>query len=297
MKKSVGIFLRPTIEKKAYQLVDTLLKWLNDNSVGVYFLEKEKARLKEIISAPVFSSLQFSEWRTIHKNIDFVISLGGDGTLLGACRLISSRLPLLGINIGKLGFITEFGRDDFMEGVKDVVSDTFSVVRKNIFQIKLYSGDKLFAEDLFINDAVWTKKSIARIFQMKVSGDEENIYQVSGDGLIVSTPLGSTAYSLAAGGPIVHPEVQSLVLTPICPHALTHRPLIVPDSLTIEGKLGSNSEDVILTLDGQKAYPVSKDDRVVITKMKNRHIKLIKNKNRNYFRTLKEKFTHGKQKH
>ena len=133
------------------------------------------------------------------------------------------------------------------------------------------------------------------MFKIDVECNEEHMYELSGDGLIISSPIGSTAYSLAAGGPIVHPSVNGIILTPICPHGLTHRPLVIPDSQTIELIVPKKEQELMLTLDGQSVHSLESLDRVRITKNKNRYINLIKNPDRAYFQTLKEKFTYGRR--
>ena len=133
------------------------------------------------------------------------------------------------------------------------------------------------------------------MFSVTIDTDEETIYNLDGDGLIVSSPIGSTAYSLAAGGPIVHPDVKGVILTPICPHALTHRPLLLPDNLAILVKITKNEEDLSLTLDGQQNFTILKNQKVKIIKSSRKHVNLIVNPRRLYFNTLKEKFKHGRR--
>ena len=133
------------------------------------------------------------------------------------------------------------------------------------------------------------------MFSLSVEGNNSHIYNLSGDGLIVSSPIGSTAYSLAAGGPIIHPSTKSFVLTPICPHSLTHRPFVLPNDYNLKIKTSSIVDSVIITLDGQEAVKINENHNISISKSRTRYCNIICNPNRNYFQTLREKFTHGKR--
>jgi NAD+ kinase len=220
--------------------------------------------------------------------------MGGDGTLIGVCRNAKKNSPpIFGINMGHLGFITEFSKQEFFEELEDVIKGNFKLTTLSLHKVEVFKKEKSIFSGYFLNDIVINNNQISRMLTLSIQSDDEHIYNLSGDGLIISSPIGSTAYSLAAGGPIIHPDVNAITLTPICAHSLTHRPLVVSDSSTIEVKAIKSDDTLKITLDGQQAFVVSSGESIVITKSKTKNVKLIKNHNRTYFRTLKEKFTHG----
>ena len=294
---SVGIFLKPGIHEEFKNLLPYLVNWLNKRGKKVLFLDSDVERVKVFLKNHKESHTYFLvKPSELFSKIDLIISLGGDGTLLGVCRSPELKsTPIMGINLGNLGFITEFNKVDFYEKLQLFFKNKLSIISKDLYQAKVYRGSKVVFTMSFINDAVITKKNISRMLSLDVQCDQEMIYNLFGDGLIVSTTTGSTAYSLAAGGPIVHPGVNALILTPICPHGLTHRPLVIPDKSKITINSRGNSTDLNLTIDGQVFFELKKTDRVIITKNKTKKIKLLKNPDRYYFDTLKEKFVLGKR--
>lgn len=291
--KNISIILRPVNNDNLVNLIPNLFRWLNNRQCQIYFLKKEFQRLQAIFPKDIFSQAHFLDEDNIFNTSQMVITLGGDGTLIGLCRKLNHDIPILGINRGRLGFITEFGQGEFYDQLEKILCGSFVTEKKNLFSANIIRQDKVISENIFFNDAVVTKNDIARMFSLSVSSNEEHIYNLSGDGIIVSSPTGSTAYSLAAGGPIVNPKVEALIITPISPHGLTQRPLVLQDNSLIKLKPIPPFQSVILTLDGQVAIQLDQSDTVIIKKS-NHSVNFIKNPEKSYYRTLKEKFGYGK---
>ena len=260
----------------------------------LFSLEDEK-RIKQFLKI-IPSNVEFVNLKKLLSATDLIITMGGDGILIGVGRYVTSNpSPIFGVNMGKLGFITEFSLFEFYKKLEDVLQGKFLVNNISLFKVTINGKKYSDTSGFFVNDAVVNKSDISRIFTLSVDANEEHIYDLSGDGLIISSPLGSTAYSLAAGGPIIHPEVNSLVLTPICPHSLTNRPLVISDKHVIKIKVLGKDKTVNLTLDGQQVFSVSEGDIITVLKSHSHYMSLIKNTDKTYFGTLKEKLTHGKR--
>jgi NAD+ kinase len=197
---------------------------------------------------------------------DLVVVLGGDGTLLSVARLYAGGPPILGVNLGRLGFLTEVPRDELYPALVEVLAGRFQLDSRSMFDVLLErtTGERIGYRAL--NDAVIAKASLARIIELVVEVDRRLVSRYRADGLVVSTPTGSTAYNLSAGGPILHPHLPVAVLSPICPHTLTLRPLVVPDSSVVEVILETPGEKVHLTIDGQEGCEMNRGDRLRITR-------------------------------
>lgn len=292
---NVAIVIRPSTDSTLNNTIINCSDWLRRRKKHILFLEKEKTRIEKIFKG-LPKHIQFSTEEKIHKSSDLIISLGGDGTLIGIGRHAKrSSPPIFGVNMGTLGFITEFSKQEFFDALGSTLKGQFIIERRYLYKVEIIQNKKTIFKEHFLNDVVINQKQISRMFKVDVECDKEHMYELSGDGLIISSPVGSTAYSLAAGGPIVHPKVNGIVLTPICPHGLTHRPLVIPDTSTIELKVPGKEEEIILTLDGQSVFKLGQSQTIRITKNRNRYINLIKNTDRTYFHTLKEKFTYGRR--
>tara|TARA_Y100001936_G_C16093403_1_gene688943 strand:+ start:9704 stop:10609 length:906 start_codon:yes stop_codon:yes gene_type:complete len=291
---TIGIALKPSGFEDLPNIMNNLIRWLLKRKKRIVFLEHEEKRFSVSVSSKLFKEVHFWKQKEFYNQTDLIISLGGDGTFLGVARSVGSKVPLMGVNLGRLGFITEFSKNDFYENLSCILAGKFEVYRKHLFCIKLNKNSKELEREYFFNDVVFNKNEIARMFTLAVQSNDEHIYDLSGDGLIISSTMGSTAYSLAAGGPIVHPDVKALLLTPICPHSLTHRPLVIPDSHEVKIKLLDDIDSVTITVDGQIALKLDKKIEVSISKARN-YISIIKNDERTYFHTLKEKFVHGRR--
>jgi NAD+ kinase len=293
--KEITIVLKPKTIQGFTTILPNLTDWLKRRKKNISFLEKEKSRLEKVYRGARNDFKYISE-KDLHTKSDLIITLGGDGTLIGVCRKATKNTPpIFGVNMGRLGFITEFSKVEFYDHLQEVLKGQYTLIKRNLYTAQVLEKDKIIFKSHFLNDAVINKHDISRMFSLSVETDEEPIYNLSGDGLIISSPIGSTAYSLAAGGPIMHPEVNALALTPICPHSLTHRPLVIPDKSSIIVKGLGNTEMITLTLDGQEMFNIEKNNSILVRKNKSRVINLIRNPDRTYFHTLKEKFTHGRR--
>ncbi len=290
--KNVTIILKPKVTTEFESILPNLSHWLHRRKKNVNFLSKEKERLQKIFKGDL-KNLLFIEEVDVHKT-DLIITLGGDGTLIGVGRGIKTNSPpIFGVNMGHLGFITEFSKLEFFDQLEETLKGSYKLSNLSLYQVEVFKKNKSTFKGFFLNDLVINNSQISRMLTLSVETEGEHIYNLSGDGLIISSPIGSTAYSLAAGGPIINPKVKAITLTPICAHSLTHRPLVIPDSDSVTVKAAKSDETIKLTLDGQQAHVVSPGETVKISKRKNISAQLIKNNERTYFRTLKEKFTHG----
>jgi NAD+ kinase len=225
---------------------------------------------------------------------DLIITFGGDGTLLSVARHAPADVPVLGVNMGTLGFLTEIQVEDFPSVLEQVLAGGYEVEPRVTFDVTVFGPKRDHQQYRVLNDATINKTALARIIEMKVSVAGMFVSTFRADGLIVSTPTGSTAYNLSAGGPIIYPTMHAVVLTPICPHMLTNRPLVLPDELDIEISLVAPGADqeTFLTLDGQEGFPIAHDDRVCVRKSDKR-VLLVQSPNKNYFDVLRTKLKWG----
>lgn len=227
------------------------------------------------------------------KKIDLLIVLGGDGTFLLAARLVqNTSIPIFGVNLGRLGFLTEITVEEINEALNLLKQDELQVEERTVLKARLFRNSLEIAKHFCLNDVVVNKSAIARVIDLDLSLQDEVITQYKADGLIISTPTGSTAYSLAAGASIVHPLVNAFLITPICPHMLTQRSIIVPDNFQIKLRLLTAKEEVLLTLDGQIAYPLEYNDEIIIQKNEN-PVLIIKSPFKSYFNILRSKLKWG----
>jgi NAD+ kinase len=226
---------------------------------------------------------------------DFVVVLGGDGTMLSAARNVAvAGIPILGVNLGSLGFLTEIRQDEIADALAAVDSGSCEISPRAMLHCQVQRGGQCIANYDALNDVVLNQQAVARIteFEVRVNGIFVSVYKA--DGLIVSTPTGSTAYSLAAGGPILAPDVPGFVVTPVASHALTNRPLVVQDTAVIEIRLMVTREHAFLTIDGQQGVPLDEGDVVQCRKSKY-HVKLFKFTDRNFFQVLRTKLKWGER--
>jgi NAD+ kinase len=228
---------------------------------------------------------------------DLVVVLGGDGTLLSVARTLAGKVPILGVNLGNLGFLTEVSRGELYPALVQILAGRFHTETRSLFDIDLKraggaGGDSGALRYRVLNDAVITKSALARIIELTLRVDGHLVARFRADGLIISTPTGSTAYNLSAGGPILSPLLGVAILTPICPHALSLRPIVVPDAGPIEVTLETPREEVYLTLDGQEGTSLGQGDTVSITRSK-ATVKLIKVSERTFYDNLRGKLRWG----
>jgi len=263
--KKITIVTKPIITEDIIYVSKKLKQWCDDNNRELT-IANPHTESKDFVKFAKTIKLKKIERSELFSYPDLIISLGGDGTLIGVSRLSPTLSPpIIGVNMGRVGFITEFTKEEFIQ----LISDNFKGLthyKLPLFKAKVIRDDKIIFKDYFINDTVLHKNDISRMFSLSIGTKEQHIYNISGDGLIISTPLGSTAYCLAAGGPLMYPEVKALALTPICPHSLTHRPFVMPENHEIHIKLLEDPKNVSLTLDGQEHIELQGSDIVIIKK-------------------------------
>ncbi len=252
--KTVAIISKPG-KPELETLVPELLEWFDDREYRVV-MDQETAVYGS--NDQVFPRTKIGE-----QMPDFALVLGGDGTLLSAARSVSRQcVPILAVNLGSLGFLTEVSLADLYTTLDAVVEGTCPVEVRSMIECRLLRNGECLEKYDALNDAVVNKSAIARLVNFDLVIDGSFVFSYKADGVIVSTPTGSTAYSLAAGGPILTPTVEAIVITPVSPHALTHRPLVVGDRAKIEIVVQSGDEEAFLTIDGQLGTPVKNGDRI-----------------------------------
>ena len=282
----IGVVAKPN-KAEAEPVLRQLVAWLRERGREVV-LDHEAAA----ILPGAETGLPRAE---VVSSSDLVIVLGGDGTILSVARLIGSReVPILGVNLGGLGFLTEITLDEIIPTLEAVLRNQFNVSRRLTLTARVLRGGTPIASFDALNDAVITKTALSRIVDLETHVNGEYVATFRADGLIVSTPTGSTAYCLAAGGPIIYPTLPAVVIIPICPHTLTNRPLVVPDSAVVEIIQGSAGEDVHLTVDGQVGVGLRYRD-VVSLQRSDRTVALIKSPKLNYFELLRTKLKWGER--
>jgi NAD+ kinase len=227
---------------------------------------------------------------------DLIVVLGGDGTLIGTAGRIAqsgTNVPILGVNFGSLGFLTEITLPELYESLESVLDDTAEIDERMMLHARTLRAGAVFTSRYVVNDVVITKAALSRIIDLSVFVGDQLVMQVRADGLIVATPTGSSAYNLAAGGPIVHPTVDAVLLTPIAPHMLTNRPVVLPaeSDVRVEPQMNGN-EEVYATFDGQWGHPLAVDDVVEIVRA-DRTLNLVRAPQRTYFDVLRQKLKWG----
>ncbi|HET7216570.1 MAG TPA: NAD(+)/NADH kinase [Vicinamibacterales bacterium] len=227
---------------------------------------------------------------------DLVVVLGGDGTLIGTAGRIAqagTNVPILGVNFGSLGFLTEITLPELYESLESVLDGDAEIDERMMLRARTVRTGAVLGERFVVNDVVITKAALSRIIDLSVSVGEQLVMQVRADGLIVATPTGSSAYNLAAGGPIVHPAVDAMLLTPIAPHMLTNRPVVLPASSAVRvAPIMNGNEEVFATFDGQWGYPLEADDIIEIGRA-DRVLRLVRASKRNYWDVLRQKLKWG----
>ncbi len=283
--RTVGIATKPR-RPEAAEVVRGLLAWLEARGCRALIDEETAGLLGRADGLPR---------ARLTEQADLMVVLGGDGTLLAVARTAGPReVPVLGVNLGALGFLAEIPLDELYPVLGAVLDGEVRPTRRLMLLCGVERGGRRVAEYVALNDAVINKGAMSRIIDLETSINGEYVTTYRADGLIVSTPTGSTAYCLSAGGPILYPTLGALVLTPICPHTLTNRPLVVPDDVTIEIEQGSASEEVSLTLDGQIGFQLQHRDAVVVRRAP-RMLPLITSPKRNYFEVLRTKLKWGER--
>lgn len=282
--KKIGIICK-TGRPEPYQTVKDLLPWLEAKGCKVYVDQEAGEALH----------MQGSQRSEIPSLVDFIIVLGGDGTMLNVARLVGVKgVPILGVNIGGLGFLTAVQQDEIYDVLEKVLTGECSVEERIMLAACVFRHGECISEYIVVNDVVVNKGALARIIDLETYIDHRYVATFKADGLIVSTPTGSTAYALSAGGPILYPTLNTIVLAPICPHTLTNRPIVLPDNVMIEIVLKSQNEDVFLTLDGQVGFSLRQGDTVAVRKSEFK-AKLFIPCERDYFEVLRTKLKWGER--
>ncbi len=277
---SVGLIVnykKENTQETACRIID----WLNSKKLRVYIEgNKGKEIGKEELNCPTEKFL---------KNVDLIISLGGDGTLLRAARLAAAEdIPVFGVNLGGLGFLTQIGIDDLEKSLEKLYQGRYFLDERMMLNCTVKRREEEIKKFTALNDVVIGKGAFARIICLATYVNNNYVITYSADGLVVSTSTGSTAYSLSAGGPIVNPNINSIILTPICPHTLSARPLIVGENDQVKIKLESSEEKVMVTIDGQEGFVLKPKDEVIIKKSDCK-AHLITFKEKSFYAILREK--------
>ncbi len=282
--KTIGIISRPRRSNLA-EVVPDLLRWLEARGVAAVYDAETASCLKGDGTGKTRHQ--------IAEEADLFLVLGGDGTLLAASREAAVRgIPILPINMGSLGFLTSFTVEELYPALEATLFGEFAIDERVLLLVERVNRDQVLTQQRVLNDAVVHKGTLARMIELELYIDGGFVCRYRADGLIVATPTGSTAYSMSAGGPIVHPAVESILITPICPHTLSDRPVVVRDTSNIELRLSASSDSVFLTLDGQTGSPAQIGDRIRITRAPER-LKLIHPPNKTYFEILRNKLKWG----
>jgi len=288
--KRIGIVLKPH-QPDALKTVCELVAWLSQRGITlVGGPEIERERIEHQTGCPVVQV----ESAQLAPQVDLILVLGGDGTMIATARMVGDHdIPVLGVNYGGLGYLAEFRIEELFTGLEAILSGNYRLDKRVMLTVELHRGNELITKNRVLNDVVINKSALARIIEIEVYLNQQFVNSFRADGLIVSTPTGSTAYNLSAGGPVIFPSMNAVVITPICPFTLSNRPIVVPDDATIELILKTDQEDVSLTLDGQVGFPLNVGDKVVIHKSRTT-FNLIQPTNRNYFDVLRDKLRWGR---
>jgi len=245
-------------------------------------------------SVGFFSSFNHSEILAVQSS-DAVVVLGGDGTMLSASRIIGGKkTPIIGINMGSLGFITEIPRSELFDTLEQIFSGNYEIEERSMLKAQILRDEQIINEYIGLNDIVIGKGIMAKISDFNLIINDVYVSTIKADGIIISTPTGSTAYNLSAGGPILYPTLKGIVFTTICPHTLTVRPLVLPDHFVIDVVISSHVRDIFLTIDGQIGFPLKKNDKVRC-RIAEEKTYLIAPVGRDYFKVLREKLKWGER--
>lgn len=275
--KKIGLIVK--YDDRAMKTADELEQWLQSKNIEVVRKDHEALSPKDGPKENVFAP----------PDLSCIFVLGGDGTFLSAARWIGDQdIPIIGAKFGEVGFLAETAEEDLFSAAEYILKGDFLITPRMRLLVKIFAQKQEIARETVLNDIVINKQALARLAHINTYINDHYLTTYSADGLIVSTPTGSTAYSLAAGGPIVHPEVAGIVLTPICPFTLTNRPLIVADSVCINIRLAKKSKDVMLTFDGQAGFEINEDHTIIICKSPH-PVNMIMMPDQSYFDVLKEK--------
>ncbi len=290
MIRAVGIVSKPKKEDIC-GIVPRLVETLHKRGLEVY-ADTETA---SCVSGGEFAPQHIVPRADLPSRVDLLLVLGGDGTLLATARALGEReVPILPVNLGQLGFLTSVTLQELYPVLEEVLEGRHRISERILLQTDVYRGGKLIHSHQALNEAVINKAALARIVDFDLEVDGNYVCSYKADGLIISTPTGSTGYSLSAGGPIVYPVVAAFVVTPICPHALTNRPLVIPDSLHLRVKFGEGEQSLFLTIDGQVGFELEHQDEIELRKAP-RTLQLVRPQRKTYFEILRNKLKWGER--
>ena len=288
--KRIGLVLKPH-QPEALKTICEVTQWLATRGIeliGGPEIERERIEHETGCSVREVPADKLAE------EVDLVLVLGGDGTMIATSRIIGDTdVPVLGVNFGGLGYLAEFRIEELHSALESILAGDYRLDKRVMLSVELLRGQESIKKNRVLNDVVINKSALARIIEIEAYFNQQFVNSFRADGLIVSTPTGSTAYNLSAGGPVIFPSMNAIVITPICPFTLSNRPIVVPDNADIELRLKTDKEDVALTLDGQVGFALQVEDRVMIRKS-NTTFKLIQPANRNYFDVLRDKLRWGR---
>lgn len=288
--KRIGLVVKPH-QPEALETLCNLTEWLTARDIA---LAGGPAVDRERIEHETGCAIEIIPDNELPQKVDLILVLGGDGTMIATARMLGDcEVPVIGVNYGGLGYLAEFRIDELFTALESILAGDYKLEKRVMLAVELRRGDEVVTRNRVLNDVVMNKSALARIIQIETYLNEQFVNSFRADGLIVSTPTGSTAYNLSAGGPIIFPTMNTVVITPICPFTLSNRPIVVPDDSVIEVRLMTEKEDVALTLDGQVGFPIQARDRVIIRKS-NTTFNLVQPKNRNYFDLLRDKLRWGR---
>ncbi len=277
--ESVGIVVKPSHEE-AMATGGELSDWLCDRGISS-------------IVDPITAGKVPAEGSSFY-DADLIVVLGGDGTMISTARLVADAdVLVLGVNYGSLGYLTDFRIEELFPALDSILEGEYDIDRRVMLDAEQWRHGSVIAKGRVLNDVVINKAALARIIEVTVKLNGLYVNSFRADGLIVSTPTGSTAYNLSAGGPIIYPSMNAVVLTPICPFTLTNRPIVIPDTAEIDLVLDNENEGVVLSLDGQIGHQMEVGDRIVIRKSQTT-FNLVHPSNRNYFDVLRNKLKWGR---
>jgi NAD+ kinase len=271
--KTIGIVLKPD-HPQGKAVLEKLIHWLQQQGKEAFLIDTAKKK------------------PTLLRSLDMVIVLGGDGTLLSAARLLEGLdIPILGVNLGSLGFLTEVTLDELYPTLEKIFKNQYVLDPRLMLKSFIRHSKKEIPQPRVLNDIVVSHGKLAKLIKLEIIINHQFVTWLRADGLIIATATGSTAYSLSSGGPIVHPSVDAIILTPISPHMLTNRPIIVPSNVVVEVVVKTAGTGAV-TFDGQEVFPLEGDD-IVHIEASERRLKLIQSPHRNYYQVLRQKLKWG----
>jgi NAD+ kinase len=283
--KKIGVFCKPKAPS-ATDILGRLIPWLRKQNYHIFL---------DTGTAAIINETSSYEKREISQQADLLIVLGGDGTLLSVAQAAHPyNIPILAVNLGSLGFLAEISIDELYPTLENILAGKFEIENRMLLNACIWRNREKVEDHNVLNDVVINKGAVARIISLQVLVNGQYMTSYRADGLIIATPTGSTAYSLSAGGPIIHPSMHTLVLSPICPFTLTNRSILIPDQSIIQVKLAAEYDDVRVTLDGQEGYDMRAGDILKIKKTKT-SLQLIRGPNKNYYQILRDKLHWGSQ--